>query len=322
MSGLDGRALIARLPAVRGRLEAMRPLAPLTWLRVGGPAEVLFRPADAADLAAFLAGCPEDVPVVAMGVGSNLLVRDGGVPGVVVRLGRGFGAIAVEGTAVRAGAAAPDAQVAERAAEAGIAGLEFLRGVPGSIGGALAMNAGCYGTEIKDVLVLARGVRRDGAAVEIPAAEMGFAYRTARAGAGVIFTEAVLSGTRDAPAAVTARMRALMAEREAAQPIRTRTGGSTFRNPSGASSTGRAGESHALKAWTLIDAAGCRGLRIGGAQVSEKHCNFMINRGDATAADLEALGESVRARVKSASGHDLRWEIRRIGVKNGDRGGG
>jgi UDP-N-acetylmuramate dehydrogenase len=311
---VDGERLLQRLPPVRGRLTAMRPLSELTWFRVGGPAEVLFQPADADDLAGFLAACPMDIPVQPVGVGSNLLVRDGGVPGVVVRLARGFAGIETEGTRVRAGAAALDARVAQAAAAAGIAGLEFLRGVPGTIGGALAMNAGCYGDEIKDVLVEAHAIDRAGQPLTIPVAGMGFAYRHAAAAEGLIFTGALLEGRADASEAVTARIEALMARREAAQPIRERTGGSTFRNPAGFSSTGAEGDSDERKAWRLIDAAGCRGLRVGGAQVSEKHCNFLINTGTATAADLEELGETVRARVKSTSGIDLRWEIRRIGV--------
>jgi len=303
-----------RLPQVRGRLTPMRPLADLTWFRVGGPAEVLFRPADAEDLSEFLAACPTDIPVTAIGVGSNLLVRDGGVPGVVVRLGRGFSAITTDGTRVTTGAAMPDAKVAVAAANAGIAGLEFLRGVPGTIGGALAMNAGCYGDEVKDVLVEAHAIDRQGRCRAIPAVEMGFSYRNAAAAKGLIFTGAVLQGRADDADAVTGRMEALLAKREAAQPIRERTGGSTFRNPAGFSSTGRDGDSHELKAWKLIDEAGCRGLKIGGARVSQKHCNFLINTGTATASDLEQLGETVRARVKTNSGIDLCWEIRRIGV--------
>jgi UDP-N-acetylmuramate dehydrogenase len=311
---LDGERLLARLPGVQGRLTHMRPLADLTWFRVGGPAEVLFQPTDAQDLSEFLAACPADVPVTAIGVGSNLLVRDGGVPGVVIRLGRGFNMIATEGTRVTAGAAALDAKVAVAAAKAGIAGFEFLRGVPGTIGGALAMNAGCYGDEVKDVLVEAHGIDRAGTRISIPAAEMGFSYRNASAAAGLIFTGALFDGRADDAAAVTGRMEALLANREAAQPIRERTGGSTFRNPAGFSSTGRDGDSNDLKAWKVIDDAGCRGLRVGGAQVSDKHCNFLINTGTASASDLEELGELVRARVKSNSGIDLHWEIRRIGV--------
>jgi UDP-N-acetylmuramate dehydrogenase len=252
--------------------------------------------------------------VLPVGVGSNLLVRDGGVPGVVVRLGRGFAAIETSGTRVMAGAAALDARVAQAAAAAGIAGLEFLRGVPGTIGGALVMNAGCYGDEMKDVLVEAYAIDRAGNRLTIPAARMGFSYRHASAAEGLIFTGALLQGRADSAKAVTARMEALLAKREAAQPIRERTGGSTFRNPAGHSSTGREGDSDELKAWRLIEAAGCRGLRVGGAQVSEKHCNFLINTGAATAAELEQLGEMVRNRVKSNSGVDLRWEIRRVGV--------
>jgi len=311
-------ALIDRLPPVRGRLTPRRVMADLTWLRVGGPAEVLFQPADAEDLTAFLAACPADVPVMAVGVGSNLLVRDGGIPGVVIRLGRGFAEIAAEGTRIRAGAAALDQRVAEAAAAAGIAGLEALRGIPGTIGGALAMNAGCYGTEMKDILVSAEAVRRDGTRVTLSPGEMGFSYRhAAAADGGLIFTAATLEGRPDTPEAVSARMTELLAAREASQPIREKTGGSTFANPSGASSTGQAGDAMALKAWKLIDDAGCRGLTVGRAQISEKHCNFLINLDNATAADLEALGECVRARVKTSSGHDLRWEIRRVGVRFG-----
>ncbi len=306
--------LLARLPPVRGRLSAGRPLAPLTWFRVGGPAEALFQPADRDDLAAFLAACPEDVPVMPLGVGSNTLVRDGGVPGVVVRLGPAFAGIAVEGARLRAGAAALDARVAEAAAEAGLGGLEFLRTIPGTVGGALAMNAGCYGTEVADRLVAAEAVTRAGERVEIPAAEMGFAYRSAAAAEGVIFTGAVFEGAAEAPEAVRARMADYLARRAATQPLRERTGGSTFRNPSGASSGADGGAGAGPRAWEVIDAAGCRGMRIGGAQVSEKHCNFLINTGNATASDIETLGETLRARVKTHSGHDLHWEIRRIGV--------
>ena len=305
---------MAGLPEARGRLTPMRSLADLTWFRVGGSAEVLFQPADAEDLSAFLAACPADIPVTPVGVCSNLLIRDGGVQGVVVRLGRGFNAIAVEDARVTAGAAVLDAKVAVAAANAGIAGLEFLRGVPGTIGGALAMNAGCYGDEVKDVLVEAHAIDRQGHRRVIPAGEMGFSYRNAATAEGLVFVGAVFEGHKDSVDAVTGRMEALLAKREAAQPIRERTGGSTFRNPAGFSSTGGDGDSDELKAWKLIEAAGCRGLRIGGAKVSEKHCNFLINTGTATAADLEQLGETVRARVKSNSGIDLHWEIRRIGV--------
>lgn len=315
---LDGDALLARLPEVRGRLTPMRSLADLTWFRVGGPAEVLFQPADDADLFVFLASTPPDIPVMPIGVGSNLLVRDGGLPGVAVRLGRGFNAIEPLGDGrIKAGAAALDAQVARKAAEAGIAGLEFLRGVPGAIGGAIRMNAGCYGSYVADVLECMRAFDRQGQCFEMSASDIEFSYRHIDAPEDLIFTEAVFRGTPDSPDAITARMEDLVARREAAQPIREKTGGSTFRNPAGYSSTGREDDAHDLKAWKLIDEAGCRGLKIGGAQVSEKHCNFLVNAGDATAADLEALGEEVRARVKAQSGVDLHWEIKRIGVTLG-----
>ncbi len=306
-------AFLDRLPPLRGRLTARRALANLTWFRVGGPAEALVQPADAGDLAAFLAALDPATPVTPLGVGSNLLVRDGGIPGVVIRLGSPFARIEAEGTTLRVGAAALDARVAEAAAAAGIAELEFLRGIPGTIGGALAMNAGAYGREMRDVLIEAEAVTRDGRPITIRAAEMGFAYRSAAAADGLVFTAATLRGTPDDPHAVAARMADLLARREAAQPVRERTGGSTFRNPGGASS-GADGTAPGLRAWELIDRAGCRGLSLGGAQVSEKHCNFLINKGDATAADLEQLGETVRARVKSQSGIDLLWEIKRIGV--------
>lgn len=274
-------------------------LAPYTWLRVGGAADELCRPDGVAALQAALVAY--DGPVLPIGVGSNLLVRDGGIAGMVVRLGRGFNAIQVEGTRIRAGAAALDAQVAKRAAEAGIAGLEFLRGVPGTIGGAVRMNAGCYGTEVKDRLIEATVVFRDGSLRTLSNAELGFDYRHSALPEDAVVVEAVFEGTADAPEAVTARMETLMANREAAQPIREKTGGSTFRNPPGES------------AWKLIDAAGCRGLMVGDAQMSEKHCNFLINRGNATAADLETLGETVRALVLAHSGHELHWEIKRVG---------
>ncbi len=291
------------LPPVRGSLTRDAPLKDLVWFRAGGAAEVLFRPADAEDLAAFLAAKPADLRVSVIGVGSNLLVRDGGIPGVVVRLSSAFGRISTDGLTVRAGAAALDGAVARAAADAGIAGLEFLRGVPGTIGGALKMNAGCYGREIKDIFVQATAVDETGNIVTLSAAEMDFSYRKARgARDGLIFVEAVFRGTPDDPAAIRARMEELSASREAAQPIKSKTGGSTFQNPPG------------HKAWQLIDAAGCRGLTLGGAQVSEKHANFLINTGEATAADLEALGEEVRRRVLEQSGVSLEWEIKRVGV--------
>ena len=291
------------LPPVRGSLVRGAPIKDLVWFRAGGPAEVLFRPADAEDLAAFLAARPQDLRVSVIGVGSNLLVRDGGIPGVVVRLSSAFGKIETDGTRVRAGAAALDGAVARAAADAGIAGLEFLRGVPGTIGGALKMNAGCYGKELKDVFVEATAIDGKGNKVRLSSGDMGFEYRKARAASDdLIFIEAVLEGARDEPAAIRARMEELSANREASQPIKSKTGGSTFKNPPG------------HKAWQLIDEAGCRGLKIGAAQVSEKHTNFLINTGEATAAELEALGEEVRKRVKEKSGITLEWEIKRVGV--------
>jgi UDP-N-acetylmuramate dehydrogenase len=295
--------LRASIPALRGSLKADVPMAPFSWFRTGGPAQALFEPADEADLAAFLAGCPVDVPVTVVGLGSNLLVRDGGVAGVVVRLGRGFQDIMVEdGLAVRAGAGAADVKVARVAAEAGIAGLSFLRGIPGTIGGALRMNGGAYGGETSDVLVAARGVDRAGRVHVFDVAGMGFSYRHCAVADDVIFTQALLAGRAGEPAAILAEMNAITQARQSTQPVNTRTGGSTFKNPPGA------------KAWELVDEAGCRGLRIGGAQVSPLHCNFLIADEGATAADVEALGEEVRRRVRDKSGIDLHWEIRRIGV--------
>jgi UDP-N-acetylmuramate dehydrogenase len=295
--------LRARMPGLRGRLIANQPLAELTWFRVGGPAQVLFSPQDEEDLAMLLAGLPGAVPVTVIGLGSNLIVRDGGVAGVVIRLGRGFGDIAVEdGHRVRAGTAVPDVKVARAAQEAAIAGLSFLRGIPGSIGGALRMNGGAYGGETKDVLVAARGVDRAGRIIGFTNADMHYTYRHCGAPDGVIFTEAVFQGRPGDPAVIATEMDKITESREATQPIKSRTGGSTFKNPAG------------HKAWQLIDAAGCRGLQIGGAQVSPMHCNFLINLGGAIAADIETLGETVRARVKETSGVDLDWEIKRIGV--------
>lgn len=301
-----GRALISRLPEARGKLLPDAVLAGMTWFRVGGPADVLFLPADEKDLAAFLAGTPGDVPVTVIGVGSNLLVRDGGVRGVVVRLGVGFGTIAIEGERVRAGSAALDLAVARAAEEAGLGGLEFMIGVPGTVGGGLRMNAGAYGGEFKDVLVEARALDRAGRLRTYSLAEMGFGYRHSKAADDVIFVEALFNAKPDERAAILERMVAITQSRESSQPIRTRTGGSTFRNPDPAASSGRS-------AWQLIDAAGARGLVRGDAQVSEQHCNFLINRGHARAADLEALGEEVRARVLSETGVSLEWEIKRIG---------
>jgi len=291
------------LPPVRGSLTLGAPLKDLVWFRAGGAAEILFRPADAEDLAGFLAAKPADLRVAVIGVGSNLLVRDGGIPGVVVRLSSAFGKIETSGTRVRAGAAALDGAVARVACDAGIAGLEFLRGVPGTIGGALKMNAGCYGREIKDVFVEASAIDGKGNKIKLSSTDMAFEYRKARGAADdLVFVEAVFEGRKDDPAAIRDRMEELSANREASQPIKSKTGGSTFKNPPG------------HKAWQLIDQAGCRGLRIGGAQVSEKHTNFLINTGEASAADLEALGEEVRKRVKEKSGIALEWEIKRVGV--------
>jgi UDP-N-acetylmuramate dehydrogenase len=294
--------LKAKMPALRGRLLANQSLAELTWFRVGGPAQILFMPEDEQDLAYALANLPADIPVTIIGLGSNLIVRDGGVPGVVIRLGRGFGNVAVEDTRIRAGAAVPDVKVARAAQEAGIAGLSFMRGIPGGVGGALRMNGGAYGRETKDALIEARAVDRAGRVHVLRNADMGYSYRHCGVPGDYIFTEALYQGERGDPAVIAAEMDKITESREATQPIKSRTGGSTFKNPQG------------RKAWQLIDAAGCRGLKVGGAQVSEMHCNFLINRGGATAADIEALGENVRRRVKEASGVALEWEIERIGV--------
>jgi UDP-N-acetylmuramate dehydrogenase len=295
------------LPPIRGTYTYGAPLKDLVWFRAGGAAEILFRPADMDDLATFLAARPGDLRLSVIGVGSNLLVRDGGIPGVVVRLSAGFGKIEagtkeVGGTRLRAGAAALDAAVARAAADAGIAGLEFLRGVPGTIGGALKMNAGCYGREIKDIFVEAVALDARGNKITLTPADMTFVYRKAQVRDELIFVEALFEGALDKPDAIRARMEELNANREASQPIRSRTGGSTFKNPPG------------QKAWALIDQAGCRGLTIGAAQVSEKHTNFLINLGEAKAADIEALGEEVRQRVKAKSGIELEWEIKRVGL--------
>jgi UDP-N-acetylmuramate dehydrogenase len=292
--------LIDRLPKPRGRLVADAPLGPQTWFRTGGPAEVLFRPADVEDLAAFLTALPADVAVTVLGVGSNLLVRDGGVRGVVVRLMRGFTAVAVEGREVTSGAGALDLTVALTARDHGLAGLEFLSGIPGTIGGAVAMNGGAYGGELAQVLVSAEAVDRAGAVHRVAAADLGFSYRHSTAPADWIFTSVRLRAMPGDQLAIARRIAEIDAARTESQP-RSRTGGSTFVNPPG------------HKAWELIDRAGCRGLRIGEAQVSQKHCNFMINLGTATAADIEALGEEVRRRVFADSGIRLEWEIRRIG---------
>ena len=303
MADLDGDALLARLPDVAGRLEANRALADLTWFRVGGPAEVLFTPADEDDLSQFLKALPDDVPVTIIGVGSNLLVRDGGVPGVVIRLGRGFGQLKVEDDyRIRTGTAVPDVKVARFALGNIIGGLTFLRGIPGTIGGALRMNGGAYGCETKDVLIEARAVDRQGNKLVLSNADMNYAYRHCGAPEDLIFTEALLQGKPGDRDEIAAQMEAITSAREQTQPIKSRTGGSTFKNPEGG------------KSWQLIDAAGMRGFAVGAAKVSELHCNFLINEGDATAADIEELGETVRAKVKESSGVTLNWEIRRIGV--------
>ena len=309
MAALQPRHLIDRLPAVRGRYTADAPLAGVTWFRVGGPAEVMFRPADIDDLADFLAAKPVDVPVTVVGVASNLLVRDGGVPGVVIRLGRGFAEIKADGETVRSGAAALDVNVALVARDAAVAGLEFLSGIPGTIGGALRMNAGAYGAEIKDVVVTAEALDARGARHQLHPDNLRFSYRHCATPEDWIFTGAVLRGRRGDPTEIQRRMDEINSAREATQPVRTRTGGSTFANPAG------------HKAWELIDKVGGRGLRHGGAMVSDKHCNFLINTGDATAADIEALGDELRRRVNDAFGITLEWEIRRIGVPRSGPGG-
>ena len=293
--------LIDHLPNVRGRLRADEPMARFTWFRVGGPAEVLFEPADMDDLCSFLAARPKHVDITVIGGTSNILIRDGGIPGIVIRLGKTFAGIDVDRTRIQVGAAAADVNVARRARDVGLGGLEFMVGIPGTIG-ALRMNAGAYGAEISDVFESATAVDLDGTVHKLSIADMGFAYRHCDVPADYIFTEAVLTGTDAEPADIARRMAEISANREASQPVRERTGGSTFANPEG------------RKSWQLIDSAGCRGLRIGGAMVSDAHCNFLINVENATAQDLESLGEEVRRRVKETQGVDLHWEIRRLGV--------
>ena len=301
------------LPDVRGTLTPDRPMADLSWLRVGGPAEYLFQPADIDDLRSFLAALPDDMSVFPIGVCSNLIIRDGGLRGVVIRLGRGFNGIEIlDGNRVRAGAAALDAHVARKAAQAGI-DLAFLRTIPGAIGGAVKMNAGCYGTYTADVFVEAEAVTRDGRLITLKPGDMHFAYRSTDLPDGLIITSAVLQGPSGAPEAIEAKMADALAKREATQPVKDRSCGSTFRNPAGFSSTGRDDDVHDLKAWKLIDDAGMRGATLGGAQMSEKHSNFLINTGGATAADLENLGEKVRKKVFQHSGIELVWEIMRVG---------
>jgi UDP-N-acetylmuramate dehydrogenase len=303
MTGLvKGEALLPLMPKVRGRLEPNFPLADLTWFRTGGPAQILFTPADMEDLSRFLEALPSDIPVYPIGVGSNLLVRDGGVNGVVIRLGRGFGQLeAQENFRVLAGAAVPDVKVARFALDRGIAGLTFLRGIPGTIGGALRMNGGAYGGETKDVLVEAHGVDRGGRKIVLANRDMQYAYRHCGAPEDLIFTAALLQGEAGDAAEISAAMEEITTRRESTQPVRSRTGGSTFKNPPG------------HKAWQLIDKAGLRGFAIGPAKVSELHCNFLINEGGATAEQLEELGETIRRRVKESSGIELEWEIKRIG---------
>jgi UDP-N-acetylmuramate dehydrogenase len=300
---VDGEGLIAQLPKVRGRLEANVPMADFTWFRTGGPAEVLFTPADEDDLSTFLAQVDEGVPVYPVGVGSNLLVRDGGVKGVIVRLGRGFAQLeAIDPYRVLAGAAVPDVKVARFALDKGIGGLTFLRGIPGTIGGALRMNGGAYGGETKDVLIEARALDRRGRKLVLSNKEMRYGYRHCGAPEDIIFISALLQGEKGDATEIARAMEEITARRESTQPVKTRTGGSTFKNPPGA------------KAWQLIDQAGLRGFSIGPAKVSELHCNFLINEGGATAAQLEDLGETVRRRVLETSGIELEWEIKRIGI--------
>lgn len=300
------------LPDVRGRLTPDRPLSDLTWLRVGGPADLFFQPADLEDLRDFMRALPGDVPVFPMGVGSNLIVRDGGIRAAVIRLGRGFNGIEIDGTRVVAGAAALDAHVAKRAAAAGV-DLTFLRTIPGSIGGAVRMNAGCYGTYVADHLVEVRTVTRDGRVETLSKDDLQLAYRQSTLPEGWVLTEAVFEAPEGDPDALAKRMATQLAKRDESQPTKERTAGSTFRNPAGFSSTGRADDTHELKAWKVIDEAGMRGATLGGAQMSPKHSNFLVNAGGATAADLEGLGEEVRKKVFQHSGIELHWEIRRVG---------
>jgi len=297
--------LLERLPLVRGRYDAQAPIARYTWFRAGGPAEVLFRPADVTDLANFLAGKPRDVPVTVLGVGSNLLVRDGGIPGVVVRLGRPFSTIRNDGTEIHAGAMALDYNVAKAARDAAIAGFEFLAGIPGTIGGGLRMNAGAYGRELKDIVTQVMALTPRGEIKSLTPADWAPRYRGCGVPTDWIFTGCAMTGVWGNSAEIARAMELVQEAREDTQPIRTRTGGSTFKNPNG------------QKAWELIDRAGCRGLRLGKAQVSEKHCNFLINLGGATAADIEGLGEEVRRRVREATGVELEWELERIGLPAG-----
>jgi len=296
------------MPAVRGKLTAQAPLAPLVWFKSGGAADWLFEPKDADDLAAFLAALDPAVPVMALGLGSNLIVRDGGVPGVVIRLGKAFARVEpVDATTLRCGGGASGILVSSSARDAGIGGLEFLRSIPGTVGGFVRMNGGAYGREVKDVLVEADVVLRAGERVTLPLAALGFTYRHSDLPEGAVVVSATFRGHPADPQAVQTEMDRISAAREASQPLRSKTGGSTFKNPPGE------------KAWALVDGAGCRGLMVGGAQVSEKHTNFLINTGAATSAEIEALGEEVRRRVKAQSGVTLEWEIRRVGRPKGEK---
>ena len=301
LSSLEGR-----LPTVRGRLTKDAPLSGLTWFRTGGAADLLFRPSDEADLKSFLRGLPEAISLTMIGLGSNLLIRDGGIRGVVIKLGKPFGDIETKGDQLTAGAGAPCVTVAHRAMEAGLAGLEFFRGVPGTVGGAVVMNAGAYGSETADVLMSVRCLDRSGQDIRISATEIDFGYRRTSLSPDLLIVGAVIQGIPAEPQTIADNMSKILEAREESQPLRTRTGGSTFKNPDVDQAAGR-------KAWQLIEEAGCRGLMIGGAQVSEKHCNFLINTGVATSKDIESLGEEVRRRVKQATGVDLEWEIRRLG---------
>jgi UDP-N-acetylmuramate dehydrogenase len=293
---------VATMPSVRGKLTADAPLAPLVWFKSGGKAEWLFEPADEQDLTHFLRELDTDVPVMALGLGSNLIVRDGGVAGVVVRLGKAFVKIdRVDETTLRCGGGASGILVSSTARDAGIAGLEFLRGIPGTVGGFVRMNGGAYGREVRDILVSARLVLRSGQVVEWPLEKLGYTYRHSEVPDGAVVIESVFRGTPGDPEAIGAEMDAIARAREESQPLRSRTGGSTFKNPPG------------HKAWALVDAAGCRGLRQGDAQVSEKHCNFLLNLGSASSADIEALGEEVRRRVEAKTHISLEWEIQRVG---------
>ena len=303
---------MTNLPTPRGKLTPDRPLADLTWLRVGGPADWLFQPADVGDLADFLRDLPTDIDVFPMGVGSNLIVRDGGIRAVVIRMGRGFNHIEVNGNRVTAGVAALDAHVARKAAEAG-ADLTFLRTIPGAIGGAVRMNAGCYGQYVADVFVEAKAVTRSGEIVTLTADDLSFRYRQTDLPEGWVIVEATFECPTGDPQELADRMAAQLKKRDETQPTKDRTAGSTFRNPAGFSSTGKEDDTHDLKAWKVIDDAGMRGATVGGAQMSPKHSNFMINTGGATAEDLETLGEEVRKKVFLNSGIELHWEIMRVG---------